>query len=65
MSIMQDKRGEHEDKSEDKQPSDDKKKAWSGFQRDSDQCHTIKRVDESDLKTLLFWIRVQRLEQRL
>jgi hypothetical protein len=26
---------------------------WSGFQRDSDQCHTIKRVDESDLKDVI------------
>jgi hypothetical protein len=43
MSNMQDKSGSREDKSEDKQPSGDKKKGWSGFQRDSEQCHTIKK----------------------
>jgi hypothetical protein len=53
MSNMQDKSGRHEDKSEDKEPSGDKKKAWSGFQRDSAQCHTIKKVDASDLKDVI------------
>jgi hypothetical protein len=36
-----------------KKPDGDMKKGWSGFQRNPDQCHTTKKVDESDLKDVI------------
>jgi hypothetical protein len=53
MSNMQDKSDGHEDQSEDRKPTEVKKKAWSGFQRDSGQCHSINKGDTSDLKDVI------------
>jgi hypothetical protein len=41
MSNMQDKHNGNNDQSEEKQPSNETK-AWSGFQRDFQQCHSMR-----------------------
>jgi hypothetical protein len=49
MSNMQDKHGGNNDQSDEKQPSNETK-AWSGFQRDSQQCHSMR--DDKELSSI-------------